>query len=154
MLAAAVGRERAEGSTAMRWMLAGGALLGALAVASGAFGAHALQGVLSERARIWYDTAVTYHARHALALLACGLLSGHALAPHGAGAPSAPAVTALGVAAFAFVGGIALFSGSLYVMAFTGWTRLGIVTPLGGLALVVGWIALAVAAVRLPLGVS
>ena len=56
-----------------QWILVSGAILGALAVGTGAFGAHALQGVLDERARGWYDTAVTYHAGHALALVGCGL---------------------------------------------------------------------------------
>jgi len=126
----------------VRWTLVSGALLGALAVASGAFGAHALQGVLSERARVWYDTAVTYHAGHALALLACGLLALHVGASGASG-------RALRVSAFAFLGGIALFCGSLYLMAFTGWTRLGMITPIGGVLLITGWIALAVAAARL-----
>lgn len=135
----------------MKWMLVCGAALGALAVASGAFGAHALQGVLSERAHGWYDTAVTYHAGHALALLACGLLSLHVGALGGA---ASTASTPLTVAALAFLGGIVVFSGSLYLMAFTGWTRLGMLTPLGGLALIGGWIALGVAALRLPGPVS
>ena len=125
----------------MKWMLIAGAVLGALGVAAGAFGAHALEGVLSERARGWYDTAVTYHGRHALALLACGLLSLHAGGSGGG---------ATGVAAVAFTGGVVLFSGSLYLMAFTGWTRLGMVVPLGGALLIVGWVALAIAALRLP----
>jgi len=174
-----------------RGMLIGGAVLGALAVASGAFGAHALDGVLSERARGWYDTAVTYHAGHALALLVCGLLSlqvatgrpvaksaGKATGKTVAKAPAAERETGgtgndatggaadgtidgttrigtpLRLAAFAFLAGIALFSGSLYAMAFTGVTRLGMITPLGGLALIVGWIALAVAAARLPVALS
>ena len=127
----------------MKWMLISGAVLGALAVASGAFGAHALQGVLSERARGWYDTAVTYHAGHALALLACGLLAAHV-------GTDGPGSGTLRLAAGAFLGGVAVFSGSLYLMAFTGWTRLGMITPIGGALLIAGWLALAVAAARLP----
>ena len=130
-----------RGRRAVRRMLVGGAALGALAVASGAFGAHALEGVLDERARGWYDTAVTYHAGHALALVACGLLALHV---------GRAGSRALAVAGVAFAAGIALFSGSLYLMAFTGWTRLGMITPLGGVALIAGWIAFAVAAARLP----
>ena len=147
----------------MRWMLVGGASLGALGVALGAFGAHALEGMLSERALGWYDTAVTYHAGHALALLACGLLSalsGLPVASRATEAGSAEARDRGGrghrcrrdcrIAGIAFALGVVLFSGSLYLMAFTGWTRLGIVTPFGGLALMAGWSFLALAALRLP----
>lgn len=122
----------------MKWLLICGALLGATAVVSGAFGAHALQGVLGERARGWFDTAVTYHSQHALALLAAGLLAGFV---QGSVAPY--------IAGIGFLIGTALFSGSLYLMAFTGWTKLGMITPIGGLFLIAGWIALAVAASRL-----
>ena len=145
----------------MKWMLSGGAILGALAVAGGAFGAHALEGLLSARALGWYDTAVTYHATHALALFGCGLLARQTSAPIADPTadptvvrPAAVPSATLRLAALAFVGGVALFSGSLYAMAFTGWTRLGMVTPFGGLLLIVGWGALAVAAARLPSDVS
>ena len=142
----------------MKGMLAGGAALGALGVALGAFGAHALEGLLSARALGWYDTAVTYHATHALALLACGLLSGLSglSGPAGAGHPGTDPARGLGtrracrIAAIAFALGIVLFSGSLYLMAFSGWTRLGMITPLGGVALIVGWSFLTLAALRLP----
>jgi len=127
----------------MRWLLLTAALLGALAVGTGAFGAHALQGVLSERARGWYDTAVTYHATHALALFGCGLLSLHVK-------PDSSSRSALAAAGIVLVIGIVLFSGSLYLMAFTGWTRLGMITPIGGLALIIGWLALALACWRIP----
>lgn len=113
---------------------------------TGAFGAHALQGVLSAQARGWYDTAVTYHAGHALALLACGLLSLHI----GAG-PGSNWITASGVC---FTLGIIIFSGTLYAMAFTGITRLGMITPIGGVFLILAWICLAAAASRLTSGVS
>lgn len=124
-----------------RWMLVLACLLGALAVMSGAFGAHALQGVLDERARGWYDTAVTYHARHALALLGCGLLSLHAGKAAGQGWTLA--------AGICFALGTLIFSGSLYAMAFTHITRLGMITPIGGLLLIIAWICLALAAFRL-----
>jgi len=119
-------------------MLVTGAVFGALAVMTGAFGAHALQGLLDERALAWYDTAVTYQARHAIALVACGLLAGRQ--------PG----RALTAAAVCLVLGTLVFSGSLYLMAFSGWTRAGMITPLGGALLITGWIALAVAAARLP----
>ena len=144
-------------------MLVGGASLGALGVACGAFGAHALEGMLSERALGWYDTAVTYHAGHALALLACGLLGTLSSMPAAGRAREVGSGEARGqgdrghrcrracrIAGIAFAIGVVLFSGSLYLMAFTGWTRLGIVTPFGGLALIAGWSFLALAALRLP----
>ena len=130
-----------------RASLVAGAALGALAVALGAFGAHALQGVLSERALGWFATAVDYHARHALALLACGLLGGLRERLSGASERDAPGRT-LGIASACFVAGIAIFSGSLYLMAFTGATWLGAITPIGGVLLVAGWVALGVAAAR------
>ena len=124
-----------------RWMVIVAALLGALGVMSGAFGAHALQGLLSEQARGWYDTAVTYHAGHALALLACGLL-----ALQTGDGPGSGWLRAAGIC---FTTGSLGFSGTLYAMAFTGITRLGMITPLGGLLLIVAWCSLAVAACRL-----
>ena len=128
------------GTPSGRVTLVCAALLGALAVAMGAFGAHALQGRLSPAALGWYDTAATYHATHALALFGCGLLAGQPGGRSGA--------RLLRVAALCLATGTVLFAGSLYLMAFTGWTRLGIVTPVGGLALIVGWLAMAVAARR------
>ena len=129
-----------------KWMLIIAALLGASAVMSGAFGAHALQGVLSDQARGWYDTAVIYHTNHALALLACGLLGQHV----GKGAGS----SWLFAAGVCFTLGVLVFSGTLYAMAFTGITKLGMITPIGGLFLIVAWLCLAVSASRLNSGVS
>ena len=121
-----------------KWVMVIGAVLGALAVMSGAFGAHALKSVLTERTQGWYDTAVSYHAQHALALIVSGVMiriSG------GSGWLSAAAV--------ALLIGLLVFSGSLYLMAFTGWTRLGMITPVGGLLLIIGWLSLAVGALRM-----
>jgi uncharacterized membrane protein YgdD (TMEM256/DUF423 family) len=123
----------------MHWILITGALLGAAAVATGAFGAHALQGLLDERARGWYDTAVTYHARHALAIVACGLATLFA----GFVGDNSAATGWLQASAICFLIGIALFSGSLYTMAFTGMTRLGMITPVGGIFLIAAWLLLA-----------
>lgn len=105
------------------------ALLGALAVALGAFGAHALRAQLSEADRALYETAVRYHLLHALAAVFA--------ADRAAKTPRASA------AGGAFVVGIFLFSGSLYGMALGGTPFLGIVTPLGGAAFIVGWLLLA-----------
>lgn len=112
------------------------AVLGGLAVLTGAFGAHGLRERLSPEALAWWKTAVEYHLAHALALLVTGLLAERA--------PS----RALAVAAVAFAVGVLLFSGSLYALAWTGVRALGAVTPFGGLAFLVGWGALAVAAAR------
>jgi len=115
-------------------------LLGASAVAMGAFGAHALQGRLDARALGWYDTAAAYHATHALALLGCGLLAGTG------GGGSIAMRRRLRLAGALLGIGTLVFAGSLYLMAFTGWTRLGMITPLGGVALIAGWLAMAAAA--------
>ena len=113
------------------------AINGALAVAAGAFGAHALQGRLDVHAMQVFETAARYHMYHALAI---GLA---ALAIRGGAAASAQA------AAIFFLAGIVLFSGSLYLLALTGTRALGIVTPFGGLSFLIGWAALAWAATRL-----
>ena len=138
-----------------KWILISGALLGALAVMTGAFGAHALQSVLDERARGWYDTAVTYHAGHALALLITGIVGlhlGSGTQPDVGGLP--PGMVAVRFAGTCLLLGIMIFSGSLYVMAFTGITKLGMITPIGGAFLILGWLSLALAASKIRTGVS
>jgi len=113
-----------------------GALSAALAVAAGAFGAHALRARVEPRLLEVFETGARYQMYHALALLAVGWLA--------ARQPSGAADTA----GLAFVVGIILFSGSLYLMTLLGIRALGAITPLGGVAFLVGWIALAVAAAR------
>lgn len=110
-----------------------GSLAGFLAVALGAFGAHALKQRLGPLAPVW-ETAVHYQMFHALALLFLGLA-----APH---LPE-PAVRRIGAL---FSAGIVLFSGSLYVLALTDVQVLGAITPFGGLCFLVGWVYLAFAA--------
>lgn len=117
------------------WLLLA-AINGFLAVTAGAFAAHGLQGRLDTHAFSIFETAARYHMYHALAL---GLA---ALARRGSA--RAAATTA---AAF-FLIGIVLFSGSLYALAFTGARALAIVTPFGGVAFLVGWAALAWAAMK------
>jgi uncharacterized membrane protein YgdD (TMEM256/DUF423 family) len=108
----------------------GGAVLGLLAVAFGAFGAH---GVADPAAKAWMQTGAAYQLAHVLAaLLAVGL-------PR----------QATGAAA-AFLIGAVLFSGSLYAMALGGPLWLGAVTPIGGLGFLSGWVLLAIAACRQP----
>lgn len=114
--------------------LALGSLFGFLGVAAGAFGAHALRERLPDDLMAVFRTAVEYQFYHALALLAVGLLARHV------------ASIWLSAAGAAFAVGVLLFSGSLYVLALTGVRAWGAVTPLGGLAFLVGWACLAVAA--------
>lgn len=106
-------------------------------VGAGAFGAHALKARLDPGALAIWQTAVQYHVWHALGLLAAGLL----LLQRPDSAP-------LGAASWFFVAGIALFSGSLYALALTGARGLGAITPIGGLAFLGGWAAMAWAAWR------
>ena len=110
-----------------------GALLGALSVALGAFGAHALRGRIEPSMLEVFETAVRYQFLHALALLFVGRMR----------AESRPLS---GLAAGLFVAGIVLFSGSLYALVFTRAVLWGAVTPLGGLSFIAGWIVLARAA--------
>lgn len=119
------------------------ALLSLTGVAFGAMGAHALKNAVSSlpdaAERIgWWETAARYHLIHALGL---GLVA--VLAAHVPGRLPR-------VAAACFVAGIALFSGSLYALALSGNRALGMVTPLGGLAFMLGWLLVGVAAQRLP----
>ncbi|MDI9244191.1 DUF423 domain-containing protein [Marinobacter sp. CHS3-4] len=101
---------------------------------AGAFGAHGLRGVVSERGLEVFQTAVTYQMYHSLALILVSLLSGTALN-----------VRLLNISAGFFTAGILLFSGSLYLLVLTSMTWPGPVTPLGGVCLMVGW-ALVIAA--------
>jgi uncharacterized membrane protein YgdD (TMEM256/DUF423 family) len=121
-------------SAASRRFLLLGALAGFLAVALGAFGAHGLKRILDADLLVIFETGVRYHFHHTLALLAVGLL-----AREGVG-------RALHTAGWAFVAGIVVFSGSLYALALTGERWLGAITPIGGVAFLVGWGALGVAA--------
>ncbi len=112
-----------------------GSLLMLLGVALGAFGAHGLKNTLSQEGKSIYQTAVLYHLVHGLALLAVGWL-----------ATIRPGETAIRTAGWLFILGIILFSGSLYALAITGIRKLGIITPFGGLAFLVGWLLLALSA--------
>jgi uncharacterized membrane protein YgdD (TMEM256/DUF423 family) len=112
------------------------ALLGSTAVAAGAFATHALKAQLSDRLLVIFETGARYQMYHALALLLVAIIRSQGL-----GAPGL-----LTAAGWAFVVGVAVFSGSLYALALTGQTILGAVAPLGGAALMVGWGCVAVAA--------
>lgn len=120
------------------FVLRAAALLGGLAVALGAFGAHGLKDRVAPEMLAVYETGVKYHFYHALALLALAL--GPERLWQSAAAPWA---------GWAWIAGIAVFSGSLYLMTFTGARWLGAITPIGGVAFIVGWALLFVAAGRL-----
>ena len=114
-----------------RFFLAIGALLAGVAVAAGAFGAHGLEDSVSPDRLETFRTAVTYQMYHALGLLVVGWAATQGWGPavHGAG--------------YCFVGGIFVFSGSLYLLVLTDTSWLGAITPLGGVAFIAGWLLLA-----------
>ncbi len=111
------------------------AVNGFLAVALGAFGAHGLKQKLTVDMLAVYQTGVQYHFYHTLALFGVALLM-----------LQLPQSAVLRWSALSFTAGIIVFSGSLYVLAISGVRWLGAITPLGGVAFLIGWILLAVAA--------
>lgn len=104
------------------------AINGFLVVALGAFGAHSLEGVLTETELATWDTAVLYQMFHVVALFAVGLLC-----------YLYPASRSFIRSGYAFQYGIVLFSGSLYLLALTGISYFAYITPIGGLAFLAGW---------------
>ena len=117
-----------------RWILVSGALLAAIGVGCGAFGAHGLRDILGPVRLGWWNTAVQYQMWHAVALVAIA-----ALPLQGRGAPAA-----------LLASGTTIFAGTLYVMALTDLRWLGAVTPIGGLLMVAGWAMFAWRAWRQP----
>jgi uncharacterized membrane protein YgdD (TMEM256/DUF423 family) len=113
-----------------------GAIAGAIGVALGAFGAHALKTRVTEELLSVFEIGVRYQMYHALALFAVAWAAGRWPGSW---------VNASG---WLFTVGIIIFSGSLYLMTISGARWLGAVTPLGGLCFILGWMALAVAALR------
>ncbi|MGD9944469.1 MAG: DUF423 domain-containing protein [Burkholderiaceae bacterium] len=117
--------------SAERFFLFLGALAALIGVGAGAFGAHALKAQLSAEMLAVFETGVRYQMYHALALCLtswiCARWQGRVLLAAGC----------------AFAVGIALFSGSLYLLALTGVSRLGLITPFGGVAMLIGWGCLA-----------
>ncbi|PQA89643.1 DUF423 domain-containing protein [Hyphococcus luteus] len=114
-----------------RLALAAG-VLGFLAVALGAFGAHGLEGKLSPQAQDWWETATFYGLVHAVAAFSLALHARPGLARAG----------------WAFVIGAVVFSGSLYAMALGGPRMLGMATPFGGVSFLVGWALAAIAGAK------
>jgi uncharacterized membrane protein YgdD (TMEM256/DUF423 family) len=119
--------------TTRNLVLAAAGLFGFVGVALGAFGAHSLRDHLTDAALGWWQTAVEYHLLHAAALLALAFAPGKHT-----------------VAVWSFSVGIVLFSGSLYVMALTDLRALGMVTPVGGVAFLVGWGCLVISGLVKP----
>ena len=111
-----------------------GALMGFVGVGLGAFGAHGLRGRLSPEMLGIFETGVRYQMYHAVALLVLAAMM-----------PRIEGRLVL-IAGWSFTAGILIFSGSLYALALTGVTTLGAITPIGGVAFLAGWIALAIAA--------
>ncbi|MEM6818645.1 MAG: DUF423 domain-containing protein [Pseudomonadota bacterium] len=124
-------------ASSSRTVLLAGAINAALAVIAGAFGAHGLEGRVSDRLLGAFETGAQYHFYHALGLiliaLAMAQFSGSRWFPR---------------AAVMMQVGILLFSGSLYALALTGNTKLGVVTPFGGLSFIASWAMVAIAATQ------
>jgi len=111
-----------------------GAVAAFLAVTLGAFGAHGLRGRLSPDMMAVFQTGVQYHMAHALALILVSAIMGRM------------GGWLIQTAGWSFVAGMVLFSGSLYVLAITGISTFGAITPIGGVAFLIGWACLAFAA--------
>jgi len=123
----------------MNWTIAG-SLLMAMAVVLGAFGAHGLRNRLDAYSMGVYEKAVFYHFVHALGILLVSLLA----------RTNAISVAGQARAAWLLLIGIIVFSGSLYALALSGVRILGAITPIGGLAFILGWLVLAYEAFRAP----
>jgi uncharacterized membrane protein YgdD (TMEM256/DUF423 family) len=117
--------------------LSTGSIFGFLGVALGAFGAHALKGLLESNGRTeTFETAVKYQFYHAIALVLIGILL------------SINESKWLNYSGYSMIAGILVFSGSLYILSFTGITKWGAVTPIGGLFLLAGWIFLLLSVIK------
>lgn len=120
-----------------KFFLSAGALLAAIAVGLGAFGAHALSDFLERTDSVkTYNTAITYLWYHCFGILITGFLSRY------------HANRLFTNAGRSFLFGILLFSGSLLGIVFTGTKALGMITPFGGLLFIIGWILLAVGVIK------
>lgn len=116
--------------------------MGMIGVAAGAFGAHALKGRVDADLLVVFETGARYQMYHALALIGLGLMASridHAM---------------LQVGGFSMLLGTLVFSGSLYALVMTGNRALGAVTPIGGAALIFGWLMVCVVALKASFGQS
>lgn len=116
--------------------IAWGSVIMALSVAIGAFGAHILEGILTPDDMATFETGVQYHMIHGIAVIFTGLAAG-----------LLGESKKLFWAGVLFIAGIAIFSGSLYVLVLSGMKWLGAITPIGGVSFIAGWLALMAAAV-------
>lgn len=121
----------------MKTFIVIGAVAMALGVVLGAFGAHGLKARLTPDLLAVYQTGVEYHLYHALGLILVGIL-----------VVQFPHISGLKVGGWLLLAGILVFSGSLYVLAVSGVRWLGAITPIGGLAFIVGWVWVAWSLVR------
>lgn len=122
----------------MKWFIILGSINMALAVALGAFGAHGLEGKVTEKMLSTWSTGTHYHIIHALALLAIGIFASKF--------ENVPSLLTIG--GWLIFAGIVIFSGSLYVLVLTGVTKFGMITPIGGVSFVIGWILIAISAAK------
>lgn len=123
----------------MKLFIIAGAVNAAIAVMLGAFGAHALKERLTEKYLAIWETAVQYQMFHAIGLLVIGVLASSAFLGDSA---------QLKWAGLLILGGIIIFSGSLYALSLSGIGVLGAITPIGGVLFIVGWILLIIAAIK------
>ncbi|SFS56161.1 Uncharacterized membrane protein YgdD, TMEM256/DUF423 family [Paenibacillus sp. 453mf] len=117
----------------MQMLIVLGSILMVIAVAMGAFGAHALKSKFEEGKQKVYETAVQYHLIHALAIIVAGILAGQY-----------PEAGLLVTAGWFMAVGIILFSGSLYILSLKKIRFLGPITPLGGISFIIAWILVAI----------
>lgn len=122
----------------MQALLVIGSIIMFLAVAVGAFGAHAVKAKLPADLMKIYETGVQYHLVHGIGILLIGMLGYNEHIAQGLAA----------AAGWCLVGGIVLFSGSLYALSLSGIRKLGAITPLGGLLFLAGWVLLLVAVLK------
>ena len=134
----ASGPDPSQVSMFSRWVLSAGAGFALLAVVLGAFAAHGLKAMLDAQQLALFETASRYQMYHALALLVVGVMLTNPQFSR----------QLLKLAALAFILGIILFSGSLYLLALVAVSWLGAITPLGGIAFLTGWLMMMVAALK------
>ena len=123
----------------MKGSIISGAIHGFLVVALGAFGAHALENILDEYGTGIWETAVQYQMFHAIAILAIGVL----MSPKLLGS-----VKQLKSAVICMNLGVVFFSGSLYILAISGISILGAITPIGGVLFLAGWVLVIIATLK------
>lgn len=123
----------------MPFFIIAGAINAFIAVAFGAFGAHALKEKLSEKYLAIWETAVQYQMYHAIGLIVIGILMSTNIIGN---------VSQLNWAGYLMLAGIVIFSGSLYILSLSGIGVLGAITPIGGVAFLVAWVLVIIAVVK------